>query len=283
VLECAIASPAQEVVRPPRFARFAIVRIVLATVFVAAPVVALQLVGQALALDGSLLAPTVILAALAGYVAYVRLIEGRSPIAELAARGAAAQIAVGFALGALLFATTMLVLSLLGAASFGPGEGWGIVAPGLLVAFGAAVAEEIFLRGVVFRIVSERLGDAVALAISAALFGAIHAGNAGATVFSCIAIALEAGVLLAAAYMVTRRLWLPIGLHAAWNFTEGTVFGASVSGTRPRGLLTSRFHGSDLVTGGSFGPEASIVAVVVCLVAATALLVIAARRPRRTA
>jgi membrane protease YdiL (CAAX protease family) len=269
--------------RRPRFARFTIVRIVLATLFVAAPVVALQLVGQALALDGSLLGPTVILAALAGYVAYVRLIEARSPIAELAARGAATQIAVGFALGALLFATTMLVLSLLGAASFGPGEGWGIIAPGLLVAFGAAVAEEIFLRGVVFRIVSERLGDAVALAISAALFGAIHAGNQGATVFSCIAIALEAGVLLAAAFMVTRRLWLPIGLHAAWNFTEGTVFGASVSGTRPRGLLTSRFHGSDLVTGGSFGPEASIVAVVVCLVAATALLVIAARRPRRAA
>jgi uncharacterized protein len=278
-LESPIERPRQDT-RRPRFTRFLLVRILLATLFVAAPVVALQLAGQALALDGSLLAPVIIVAALASYAAYVRLIEGRPTIAELSPRGAAAQLAVGFAMGAALFGATMLVLSLAGAVTLGPGEGWGVLAPGLVVSFGAAVAEEIFLRGVVFRLVSERLGDAVGLAISAALFGAIHAGNAGATVFSCVAIALEAGVLLAAAYMVTRRLWLPIGLHAAWNFTEGNVFGAGVSGTHPSGLLTSRFHGSDLMTGGSFGPEASIVAVLVCLVAAAAMLVVAARRRR---
>ena len=57
--------------------------------------------------------------------------------------------------------------------------------------------------------------------------------------------------------MLTRRLWLPIGLHAAWNFTEGGLFGASVSGTAPHGLLSSRFGGAPLLSGGEFGPVPS--------------------------
>jgi hypothetical protein len=117
--------------------------------------------------------------------------------------------------------------------------------------------------------------------MSAALFGLLHAGAAGASIFSTVAIALEAGILLAAAFMITRRLWLPIGLHAAWNFTEGTVFGASVSGGDVRGVLSSRFEGSDLLTGGAFGPEASLVAVIVCLIASAAMVAIARTRSRR--
>jgi hypothetical protein len=68
------------------------------------------------------------------------------------------------------------------------------------------------------------------LRVAIATCGAGHAFNPGATVISSIAIALEAGVLLAAAYVVTGRLWFPTGLHAAWNFTEGSLFGMSVSG-----------------------------------------------------
>src|SRR5262249_14558687 len=97
--------------------------------------------------------------------------------------------------------------------------------------------------------------------------------NPGATVFSSIAIALEAGVLLAAAYVVTGRLWLPIGLHAAWNFTEGSVFGMSVSGGRQAAsLFGGTLSGPAILTGGAVGPEASIVAVVVCLALAFLLL-----------
>ena len=105
-------------------------------------------------------------------------------------------------------------------------------------------------------------------------------GQPGATVVSTLAIALEAGVLLAAAFMLTRRLWMAIGLHAAWNFTEGGVFGASVSGGTPYGLLRSRFTGAPLLSGGAFGPEASIVAVVLCLSAGIAFCVYARRRGR---
>src|SRR5471030_2266301 len=81
----------------------------------------------------------------------------------------------------------------------------------------------------------------------------------GATIGSSVAIALEAGILLGAAYALTGRLWLPIGLHLGWNFAEGSIFGMAVSGGSQKGsLITGELHGSNLLTGGVFGPEASI-------------------------
>jgi hypothetical protein len=133
-------------------------------------------------------------------------------------------------------------------------------------------------RGVVFRLFEEGFGTTVAVLISGALFGAIHAGNPGATLASSAAIAVEAGVLLAAAYALTRSLWVPIGLHFAWNFTEGGIFGAAVSGGKIHSILVFPLHGPDYLTGGAFGPEASIVAVGVCLTAAIVMLVLAAQR-----
>jgi uncharacterized protein len=121
--------------------------------------------------------------------------------------------------------------------------------------------------------VEESLGSVIALLASAALFGFLHAFNPGATLVSTVAIALEAGVILAAAYLYTRRLWMAIGLHTAWNFTEGGIFGASVSGGVGHGLFASHFAGRPIFSGGAFGPEASIVAVVVCLIVGVALLV----------
>ena len=67
--------------------------------------------------------------------------------------------------------------------------------------------------------------------MSFTFFGLIHAANKGATLESTLAIALEAGILLAASYILTRSLWLPIGLHFGWNFTEGGIFGAAAGST----------------------------------------------------
>ena len=72
---------------------------------------------------------------------------------------------------------------------------------------------------------------------------------------------------------MTQRLWLPIGLHLGWNFTEGSVFGMSVSGNaRQDSLIMGTLHGPNLLTGGAFGPEASILAVIVCLAASVIIL-----------
>jgi len=210
------------------------------------------------------------------YAAYVRTVEQRR-VDELGAAGAGVELLRGFVIGVVLFAITMAILRLLHVAVITRGDGWHALVVGLGAAVGAALIEETLMRAIFFRIVEASLGSVIALVASAALFGFLHAFNPGATLVSTVAIALEAGVILAAAYLYTRRLWMAIGLHAAWNFTEGGVFGASVSGGAAHGLFASRFYGPTILSGGAFGPEASVVAVVVCLIAGVALLVRAHR------
>jgi membrane protease YdiL (CAAX protease family) len=136
------------------------------------------------------------------------------------------------------------------------------------------------LRGVFFRLIESWLGSWIALILSAAVFGALHLGNPNASLLAGSAIALEAGVMLAALYMLTRRLWAAIGLHAAWNFSQGGIYGIPVSGFKQDGILIPRISGSDLLTGGSFGAEASLPAIIVCTAFGIALLVLAYRRDR---
>lgn len=95
----------------------------------------------------------------------------------------------------------------------------------------AAVTEEIVFRGVFFRLSEASLGTPLALLTSAMVFGLIHFLNRHATVQGAASIIFESGVLLAAAFVVTRRLWFPIGMHFAWNFTQGGLFGVAVSGS----------------------------------------------------
>jgi membrane protease YdiL (CAAX protease family) len=265
--------------RRRRFLDFPLVRIAVAAAPIVALTIAMAVVAPSLHLRSVIAQPLTGVGAVALYVLYVRRVERRR-VAELAGVGMLTELARGLALGAGLFTATIAVLVLAGAATIGPGDGWIALAEMFALALGAALSEEILLRAIVFRIVEDSLGTWIALAVSALLFGALHAFNPGATLTSTVAIALEAGVLLAAAFVLTRRLWMSFGLHLAWNFTEGGVFGASVSGGSVRGLFTSRFHGAPLITGGAFGPEASIVAVALCLVAAIWLFMTARRQDR---
>jgi len=211
------------------------------------------------------------------YRLLIRFTEKRWP-GELAARRSVPQFAQGAFIGVLLFCALYAILFGLGAAKYaGPGTTDGLALTGAL-SLTAGVGEEIVLRGVVFRLIEDGMGTLVALFASAALFGALHLGNPHATLLAGAAIAVEAGILLAAAYALTRSLWPPIGLHAAWNFTEGGIFGASVSGGKAKGLLNIPLTGPDWLTGGSFGPEASMVTVCVCTILAIVMLTLAIRR-----
>jgi hypothetical protein len=209
----------------------------------------------------------------AAYLAGSRWIEGRRPPELDSSRGIMAELAAGIGMGVALFGVVMALLWAFGA--YHP-TGWGTVAAlgsGFLVAVLVAIVEETIVRGFVFRMIEVASGTWAAVLISSALFGAAHASNPGATLTSSIAIALEAGVLLAAAYIVTGRLWLPIGLHAGWNFAEGSLFGMSVSGNAAKpALITGTLTGPVILTGGGFGPEASMLAVILCLAAAVLLL-----------
>lgn len=141
------------------------------------------------------------------------------------------------------------------------------VLPMLAMAVLSGICEELIFRGGVFRILEDMFGTSVALILSGTFFGGLHLINPHATWFSGLAVALEAGVLLGAAYAASRNLWLPIGIHIGWNFTEGGIFGAAVSGsTSGHGIVNMPLQGPPLLTGGAFGPEGSVIAVVICSV-----------------
>ncbi|MBD8873236.1 type II CAAX endopeptidase family protein [Rhodanobacter sp. DHB23] len=218
-----------------------------------------------------------VLPAIVTYLFLVRIVERRKP-AELALRRWPGALG-GLLAGGLLFSTVVGVLWLLGSyhvTGFNPHADW---LPALLLAgIGAGIGEEILFRGVLFRIIEEGLGTWAALLVSALFFGFAHAGNPGATAWSSAAIAIEAGLLFALLYHVTRSLPLCMGLHAAWNFCQGTVYGIPVSGMKADGWLVSTRTGPDWLSGGVFGAEASVVALTLCLLCSAALLALALRR-----
>jgi uncharacterized protein len=267
---------------PWRVLQFPLTRVLLAIGSIAVWIASLQGARRALRVApesgwGRILGLVLIAGVCLVYAAYVRLIE-RRPVVELALRGAPPAFGKGFVVGAALFSATILELWVIGVYSVVAVFGVAAMLAPLLSALIAAFVEELVFRGVLFRILEESLGSWLALGLSALVFGVLHAFNPGATWVSTVAIALEAGVLLAAVYMFSRRLWTCIGLHCAWNFAEGGVFGASVSGSKASGLLAARFRGPDILTGGSFGPEASVVAVLICLAAGVAFVQLARRR-----
>ena len=169
-------------------------------------------------------------------------------------------------------------MALLGAYRVIGYNGPDILALPLAIGIFPGFSEEIALRGLFFRLVERWLGSWAALILSAFFFGFGHIFNPGATWVAAVGIAFEAGILLAALYMITRRLWMAIGLHAAWNFAEGGIFGTPVSGLQVSGLLRPWIGGPELVTGGSFGPEASLPAMAVATTVGAALLFVAWRR-----
>lgn len=208
-----------------------------------------------------------------------RLTTGRRLAAiGLGSHLAARDFAFGLAFGALLFSTVVLELALAGCYRVTETHPTWELATAALLFLPSAALEELLFRGALFRLVEEWQGTWIALAISAILFGAAHAFNPGASWISSLAIALEAGVLLGSAYVVTRNLWLPIGLHFAWNYCEGPIYGTQISGhVVQTSLLTVHLSGPAWLTGGAFGPEAGAGAIVTCSLAAVALLVYATR------
>ena len=136
------------------------------------------------------------------------------------------------------------------------------------------------MRGIIFRIMEEGLGTWLALSISALLFGLLHLFNPNATILGALAIVLTAGIILGAAYVLTRTLWLPIGTHFGWNFTLGGIFGLAVSGREGKGLVEAELSGPTLISGGSFGPEASLFVILFGLPIGAYFLLRAVRKKR---
>lgn len=211
-----------------------------------------------------------------GYRFYVRRIEKREPT-ELATQGMAREAGAGLLIGAGLAALSFAVLAVLGAYRVD-----GVNAVGLVILLPLAelilvgMAEEMVFRGVIFGVTERSLGSKAAVVISALVFSLAHLPNEGMSVLA-VAVIAAYGVLQAALYMRTRRLWVCIGTHVAWNYCVSQVFSATVSGHASNsGLLRGELSGNALLTGGAFGVEASLVALL--LIVATIIAVLHLRR-----
>lgn len=205
-------------------------------------------------------------------------LEDRS-LLELNLQSAWIELPIGVVLGLCTISTVVLVMWLLGVLQFEGMNAFSNMLNMFPLLVLAGFIEEYIFRGIIFKLSEEMVGTWIAIIIQAALFGLMHAGNANATTFSTFAIAVEAGILLVAVYMLTRRLWMAIGVHLAWNWVQGPFFGIPVSGHDINGLFETSINGPEILTGGAFGAEASIVALVTCTLVGLIILFKAIKIP----
>lgn len=263
-----IAAPAPRTPDTPRPAgwwRHPVTRLVVFVALVVAGAVAVSMGLALMGLGGTWLLAVELVSVVLAYLVVVMALEVRRPPAELDPRRLVGLLH-GLVLGAggmLLVFCLCWVLGLREVAGTDPDSP--MVRPILMMGLTAGVAEEMIFRGIVFRLVETGLGTWGATVVSGLVFGLAHLSNPGGTWWGATAIALEAGVMFALLYALTRSLWVVIGVHAAWNVVQGPVLGSAVSGATVNGdgLVISYPTGPDLLSGGAFGLEASLVAVLV--------------------
>jgi hypothetical protein len=218
------------------------------------------------------------IAGIAVYIGYAHFVERRAA-SELGTSGMGREFGMGLLVGAGLYAACEGVLMALGIYRIDGLNPLSFLIPAIAMAISSSVYEELLFRGVLYRSVETWFGSWAALVVSALVFGLSHLANPQATLEGALFIAVEAGILLGAAVMLTRRLWLSIGFHMAWNYTQSAVFSGIVSGNDAEpGWIRSTVHGPDYLTGGDFGVESSVLSLVLCTTTGIVMLVMAHRR-----
>ena len=227
-----------------------------------------------------------LIAAIAGSIAILVIYQlaigfgERRAVPELGLRQAPADLLFGLTVGAAVLSAIVGALWAFGwvVIEAKPVES---VALALRDSIRSGVLEELVLRLVIFRLLWRAFGVWSAIALAALTFGALHLANPDSSLFAALCLIAGEGIGIGL-YLITGRIWASIGMHAAWNFTQGWIFGAVVSGTEgiAGGPLTLRPAADvpDLLSGGGFGPEASLAALIVSLLASIAFLGWAWRR-----
>jgi membrane protease YdiL (CAAX protease family) len=218
------------------------------------------------------------LAAMALYLAYGKVVERRQ-VTELSTPRIGREWGIGVLIGVGLYSACAVALMLLGYYKVEGFNSLAFVLPAVALAIKSGVFEELIFRGVLHQSVESVFGSWAGILASSFVFGFLHLLNPAATMTGAIYISIEAGLLLSAAYMVTRRLWICMGFHMGWNFVQEGIYSGVVSGGPGEpGLLKAVIEGPTLLTGGSFGMEQSIFALIFCTTTGVILLLIAIRR-----
>lgn len=184
-------------------------------------------------------------------------------------RGWVREFAVGWVVSAALMGSVVVALLATRALTYhgDAGDGLAKILLWAVLLLLSAAWEEIAFRGYGMQRLMEALGESGGILAFSALFALLHLRNPDANLLSTVNTFL-AGVLLGLAYLKTRALWLPIGLHWSWNVLMGQVFSLPISGMyfAPR-LFQVEVAGPEWLSGGSYGPEGSIVLTVACVLA----------------
>jgi membrane protease YdiL (CAAX protease family) len=180
------------------------------------------------------------------------------------------ELCVGLGIGGIMMVSLGGAEALLGLARFArntlPARAELAYGSWFLILLIAATNEELVFRGYPFQKLVESLGPPGAVAVGSAFFGLAHLGNSHHTWISTLNTMLI-GIPLSIAYLRTRSLWMPVGVHFTWNYVQGFVFGLPVSGyTSSPSLLKVQVHGAAWLTGSEYGPEGGLLCtmVVVC-------------------
>ena len=207
------------------------------------------------------------------YILFYSKYEKRK-IGEFSSKGILKNILLGVVIGTTLQGLTSLVIYFYGNFRIISVNPFSSIITPFAVAFSVAIFEETLLRGIIFRIVEEKLGSYISLLISAIIFGTVHLLNPDSSVISTICIGIV-GFMLGATYIYSRSLWLPIAIHFSWNFVQSGIFGAITSGNeQTSSLFNTNISGTELITGGAFGPEGTIQAVLFWLLVSITFMVL---------
>jgi hypothetical protein len=191
--------------------------------------------------------------------AFLRYLD-RQPLVSLGLqrRDWLRNLGIGLGLGAGLMVLLFFVMA---------AAGWlttELAAPGALTLLASALSwaalsfvEELTFRGYIMQGLARAWAMPVAVAASSILFGLVHIIDPNVQVLGIVNVC-AAGFFLALAYLVTRSLWFPAGIHIGWNLTEINVLGLPGSGHTEPSLLHTTVSGPDLITGGAFGPEGGL-------------------------
>ena len=197
---------------------------------------------------------------------FIRFID-RKPLESIGLRmkGYEKDLKMGLALGAGLIAIGFLILFILGYLSV---DGFSFPVGTLILYFLLFVVvsfhEEIMMRGYVLNNLMQSMNRYVALSISSVIFMSIHLLNPNVNFLSVVNLFL-AGIVLGIYYIHKPNLWLPIGMHLTWNFFQGPIFGFEVSGIETKSIINQSVRGNEIITGGAFGFEGSILATILII------------------
>ena len=206
--------------------------------------------------------------ALAAVLIYVFLFSfyEKRKITELSPSTFGGNANLGFFTGFLLQSLFIFVIFIAGDYTIVRVNAFSDMIPAFVMALTAGFVAEIIIIGIVFRLIEKQFGTGVSITIMIIIFIIAHSGVKDGNLISVLSTSINAGLLLPAAYVFSRSLWLPIFMHFAWDFTEPGIYGAinpSISITKS--LFDSKISGPRLITGGPLGPQNSIQALIICL------------------